>query len=413
MRAFAIDAVEAGYRVDGPEAAWFERVLEHVAPLIARGLGAVGLSFHFESGRLVLDHLSGRDTPQSLIEFTRAMYSREVPSVARAIQGSAGHIYTFSDFLNRLPPEQCEPYRDAFRAIGIHDALIISHPDGDGGFVTFGAMAEAPIRTVPKQRRVWQQMCAHLASARRLRKRMGTIDAAIDAVLSREGRVVSARGDAAAPAQVRQLEHSARAMARARGSLRRRDPEAALDLWRGLVSGRWSLIDRGLGENRTLVACRNEPHNPDPRRLSSREHAIVELAVTGAPNKQIAYALGLAPTTIATHLQRALRKLGVANRVELVRLGVLAQGRAEHVSVDGQEFVIAAGEREAPMLPLSRAEREVALLIAEGLTNAEIAQRRRRSERTVANQIARIFEKLGIGSRSELVCVMSNIVSSR
>jgi len=411
---FAIDAVEAGYRLEGGNAAWFERVLEHVAPQIARGLGALGISFHFESGKLVLDYLSGRDTPPSLIEFTRVMYSGVVPSVARSIQGSPGHLYRFSEFLNRLPAEQREPYRDAFRASGIHDALIISHPDGDGGYVTFGAMAESPIRTVPKQRRVWRQVCAHLASSWRLQKRSGTIGAAIDAVLSRDGRIVSARGDAAVPAQQRQLEHSARAMARACGPLRRRDPEAALDLWRGLVSGRWSLIHRGRGDGRSLVACRNEPCNPDPRRLSPREHAIVELAVTGAPNKQIAYALGLAPTTVATHLKRALRKLGVAHRVELVRLGMLAQGHAEQVSVDGAELgvVIAPGGGATAALPLTRAEHEVALLVAEGFTNAEVAVRRGRAERTVANQIARIFEKLGIGARSELVRVLSNAQQS-
>jgi DNA-binding NarL/FixJ family response regulator len=51
---------------------------------------------------------------------------------------------------------------------------------------------------------------------------------------------------------------------------------------------------------------------------------------------------------------------------------------------------------------LSRAELEVALDAAAGLTNQAIAARRRRAVRTVANQLASVYRKLGINSRAEL-----------
>jgi DNA-binding CsgD family transcriptional regulator len=51
---------------------------------------------------------------------------------------------------------------------------------------------------------------------------------------------------------------------------------------------------------------------------------------------------------------------------------------------------------------LSDAEREVALAVVSGATNAEIATRRGTSPRTVANLVARAFRKLGVGSRREL-----------
>ncbi len=51
---------------------------------------------------------------------------------------------------------------------------------------------------------------------------------------------------------------------------------------------------------------------------------------------------------------------------------------------------------------LSTAEREVAALILCGRDNASIASLRRTSPRTVANQVARIFSKLGVHSRAEL-----------
>lgn len=60
---------------------------------------------------------------------------------------------------------------------------------------------------------------------------------------------------------------------------------------------------------------------------------------------------------------------------------------------------------------LSDAEREVAALAVAGLSNTEIGRRRGTSGRTVANQMATIFRKLGVGSRAELarsLVVMSN-----
>ena len=52
---------------------------------------------------------------------------------------------------------------------------------------------------------------------------------------------------------------------------------------------------------------------------------------------------------------------------------------------------------------LAKRENEVANLVSEGLTNREIAQKLGLSEHTVSNYLFRIYEKLGISSRVELV----------
>jgi DNA-binding NarL/FixJ family response regulator len=52
---------------------------------------------------------------------------------------------------------------------------------------------------------------------------------------------------------------------------------------------------------------------------------------------------------------------------------------------------------------LMQREEEVANLIAEGMTNEEIAQKLRMAENAVSHQLSRIYEKLGISSRVELV----------
>ncbi len=68
------------------------------------------------------------------------------------------------------------------------------------------------------------------------------------------------------------------------------------------------------------------------------------------------------------------------------------------------EYVEFSYPLRQPVLPpaLTRAETEVATLALRGLSNREIAQARGASERSVANQLAAIFRKLGVGSRSEL-----------
>lgn len=51
---------------------------------------------------------------------------------------------------------------------------------------------------------------------------------------------------------------------------------------------------------------------------------------------------------------------------------------------------------------LSAAERAVAELAVRGLTNTEIARERRVAKRTIANQLAVVYQKLGVSGRREL-----------
>ena len=54
-------------------------------------------------------------------------------------------------------------------------------------------------------------------------------------------------------------------------------------------------------------------------------------------------------------------------------------------------------------MPLSEREQEVTALIAEGLSNGEIAERLVISKRTVEHHIASILAKLGAANRVEIV----------
>jgi DNA-binding CsgD family transcriptional regulator len=56
---------------------------------------------------------------------------------------------------------------------------------------------------------------------------------------------------------------------------------------------------------------------------------------------------------------------------------------------------------------LSPAERAVSRQVLAGLSNAAIARRRGCSPRTIANQLAAVYRKLGVSSRAELAAKLS------
>ena len=88
---------------------------------------------------------------------------------------------------------------------------------------------------------------------------------------------------------------------------------------------------------------------------------------------------------------------------------------ADPGAIDASRFTVGGEELAVltiPQLPavdlttLSPAERDVCLHMLRGLSNTEIAKARGTSINTVDNQIAAIFRKLGINSRSELAALV-------
>lgn len=78
----------------------------------------------------------------------------------------------------------------------------------------------------------------------------------------------------------------------------------------------------------------------------------------------------------------------------------------------GHEYIVVCLDDAPDAEPLAlgeltRAEREVAVLVAEGLSSQAIAAQRGRSVRTVENQLAAIYCKLRVSSRAELVVKLS------
>lgn len=84
---------------------------------------------------------------------------------------------------------------------------------------------------------------------------------------------------------------------------------------------------------------------------------------------------------------------------------------AEKFAVDGVEFVAFTWESPRDVSSLTPAERAVFDLLLQGASNAAIARARTASVRTIANQVAAIFDKLGVGSRYEVIARFGRMAS--
>jgi DNA-binding NarL/FixJ family response regulator len=101
------------------------------------------------------------------------------------------------------------------------------------------------------------------------------------------------------------------------------DPDALLDAIRTVASGEALLSP---GATRTLIdRYLREPTPPAPAPatpalavLTDREREVLVLVGAGLPNDEIASRLYVSPLTAKTHVNRAMTKLGVRDRAQLV-----------------------------------------------------------------------------------------------
>jgi len=77
----------------------------------------------------------------------------------------------------------------------------------------------------------------------------------------------------------------------------------------------------------------------------------------------------------------------------------------------GDDYVVLSYPHAAAAPPpaLTSTEQAIFTALLDGQSNHKIAARRGRALRTVANQVAAIFQKLGVGSRAELAAKFSGL----
>jgi DNA-binding CsgD family transcriptional regulator len=94
---------------------------------------------------------------------------------------------------------------------------------------------------------------------------------------------------------------------------------SGIDTWRALVAGRWTLIETFERDGRRYyVAYPNAPHVRSLHALSPREQQVVAYVAQGDSNKWISYQLDITTGAVSNTLSRALAKLGLSSRRELI-----------------------------------------------------------------------------------------------
>ena len=317
-----ISVVEAAYRLDADPDQWLAGISERAAPFFP-----------------------GRDRMMSLIiesdqeVRTRRTYSESEANDAEAVER------VFSG-LDRLPPELQQLYArgfteltslssvlggaprayDHFRQMTpdeVEDYVGIMTRDPSGFSIQIGAIMDEPTEVDATDIPLWTHIGAHVATGFRLRRRLDDLSLeGADAVIDPGGKLEHAGSEREkSPAFRQALCEAAVNIDRVRTDLRATDARRGLELWKGLVRGTYSLVETFDTDGRRFyVARRNDPQVDNPEGLSRRERQVVAFAALGYDNRRIAYQLGLAPSTVGTYLKRAMDKLRVDSRVELVQL---------------------------------------------------------------------------------------------
>ncbi|HET7545186.1 MAG TPA: helix-turn-helix transcriptional regulator [Polyangiaceae bacterium] len=211
-------------------------------------------------------------------------------------------------------------------------------------------------------------------------------------------------------------------------SARAMDEGASLSaLWTELVSGLCKIEHTEFTQNTcTVTVTRGHRRSGDGgsaegARLSARDTEILERALLEGVRKSVAVDFGLCPSSIAEILRRSFVFMGLSCWPSRIPLLLVMAAHAKHAPevqraakqllAQNQQYArqsISVARPDAELVEwLSPAEYAVTRLLIEGKSYQEMAKLRATSKRTVANQLASAFHRLGISGRAELLCLLA------
>lgn len=403
-----IALVEASYDLDGSDQVWLDNLFNRAEPLLDAGAGRAAWTFRCTPSTFQLGSYPGR-VPKLMRALLRAAHAISPPTWFDLTYRGGHVVGTGSELVvPHLPHVRSLPA--SLTGGRAKDVFLAGAQSGTPLGIAFGVWLKEERNPTALERARWPYVSAHLGAGLRLRQtaRDLRLDAdGVEAVLDAGGKVHDARASAVSPSAREQLREAVRRIDKARTAQGRSDPDSAMESWTGLVDGRWSLVDRfDTDGRRFIVAVKNDPAHPDPRGLTMGEREVCEFVGMGRSTKQIGYILGVSLSAVTNMTARAQAKLGLSSRAELAAFFAPAGLRAKlaEVAVSGERLLVGAyplvDKRKVDKL--TDAEREVVAYLVTGSTNSDIAQRRRTSENTVANQVHSIYLKLGARSRAEL-----------
>ena len=317
----AIAIAEHAYNIEVSDDLWLRELLEAGLPILNSGAGVVGVAYvrqaPGEIGVQKFDIVAG---PAEFVEAKQAFMAEATPAMIDSLT-RPGMVTTASEALTDHPGG-IELWQKHYGWMTDALGMTAMDPDGQGIVIVAGRKELSTLNKSESNR--FHRIGVHIAAGHRIRRGLTKDDdpeiplcgeAAIDAASFKP---TDAVGPAASANALDKLRAAARSVDKARSRLRRSDPDAALEIWTGLVEGRWSLVDwHDSDGKRYIIAKPNQPGLGDPRGLSEREHQVASFAALGEGNKLIGYRLGISQPTVSEHLHNAMSKLGVSTTLEL------------------------------------------------------------------------------------------------
>ncbi|MGB8221577.1 MAG: helix-turn-helix transcriptional regulator [Polyangiales bacterium] len=325
----AIDVAEAAYDLERSAEAWLPNLLEKGAPLFDRGLGCAAAIWAGRSPDrqpLMAQVCAGAASPDLSMKLAWA-----AKDVGPDLQQGSVPRTSGARISSELELESSDLLRAFEKRVGCRDVLGVWAMDP--GLHGVGIQIPSPqfISLSRHARHRWQRLAVHIEAGHRLRRRLGCAgdlgatpvgelpidgDALID---PKSFDITHAERDAQKKDALEALREAAIRTDHARSKLRRQDADKALDVWQGLVRGRWSLVDWFDSDGRRfIVVVPNAPGLHDPRGLTEREQQVATLAARGDSSKSITYDLAISRQRVSMLLHSAMYKLGVKTQPELV-----------------------------------------------------------------------------------------------
>jgi DNA-binding CsgD family transcriptional regulator len=187
-------------------------------------------------------------------------------------------------------------------------------------------------------------------------------------------------------------------------------------VWRELVTGQCRVSDSFDSAERCYLLLEPRSRREASLPVQAGTIRILEAILLESAQKSVALELGLPPSTIASALKQCLEQLGLpgtASRLSPLLVGAAYAssnslcwtGRMSQLpGVDLCYRVVSVARLETALAcRLTPAQYDVVRLLFEGKSYAEIALARRRSTRTIANQLGAVFRMLGVSGRMELI----------
>ena len=329
------DLLEYIYRIDVEPRQWQYRLADEIWQRLPLGPGFLSYEFDMREpgsstglGRVV----GVGDIKDFAAQTVPVHESFDTELYRQLMEGLGSHAATIREALEKLDIDSSvfAPIEQFIEPIGYHDIWGVCSMNPNGLGIVFAMPIIEAKEVIDVDRHAWTKVGVHIAAAHRLQRRLrrhpGFQDA--EGIFRADGKEVQLGGPAVDEREA--LAHFIRTVDKSRAHDYRSGDSSTLDVWEGLLRGRWSLVDH-IDSDGThfLLAIRNDPDTEAPQTLSRREAQVASYAAQGHMNKEIAYELGLAVSTVATHLSNAMTKLGLESRTELVWLRGRLQAEAK------------------------------------------------------------------------------------